>query len=72
MDYKKLNDNELVYLCCDNNEDAINIIVEKYKPHILKILKELLKEYNIIGYEVSDLFVKDDGVLNVLYIKYSI
>ena len=34
MDYKKLNDNELVYLCCENNEDAINIIVEKYKPHI--------------------------------------
>ena len=54
MEYK--NDNELVYLCCENNEDAYKILIKKYKKHILSILKELLKEYNIIGYEVSDLY----------------
>ena len=31
MDYRDLNDNELVYLCAENNEDAINLIVNKYK-----------------------------------------
>ncbi len=69
MDYNKLNDNELVYLCCDNNEDAINLVISKYKPHILKILKELLKEYNIIGYEVSDLY--QEGLIGLLYAIHS-
>jgi RNA polymerase sporulation-specific sigma factor len=69
MDYTKLNDNELVYLCCDSNEDAINLMITKYKPHILKILKELLKEYNIIGYEVSDLY--QEGLIGLLYAIHS-
>ena len=31
MDYRELNDNELVYLCAENNEEAMNLIVNKYK-----------------------------------------
>ena len=31
MDYRELNDNELIYLCNENNEDAINLIINKYK-----------------------------------------
>ena len=31
MDYKELNDNELVYLCCENSEEAYNTIINKYK-----------------------------------------
>ncbi len=62
MEYK--NDNELVYLCCENNEEAYEILIKKYKPHILGILKDLLKEYNIIGYEVSDLY--QEGLIGLL------
>ncbi len=62
MEYK--NDNELVYLCCENNEDAFNILINKYKRVILSILKDLLKEYNIIGYEVSDLY--QEGLIGLL------
>ncbi len=62
MEYK--NDNELVYLCCENNEDAFNILINKYKKVILSILKDLLKEYNIIGYEVSDLY--QEGLIGLL------
>ena len=43
MDYKELNDNELIYLCHDNNEEAINLVINKYKNCIITILKEYLK-----------------------------
>lgn len=64
MDYKNLNDNELVYLCCENNEDAENIIVEKYKPYVLTILKEFLKKYNIVGVDVADLY--QEGLIGLV------
>lgn len=64
MEYKELNDNELVYLCNENNEDAVNLIIEKYKKYILIILKDLLKEYNIVGYEISDFY--QEGLIGLL------
>lgn len=64
MDYKELNDNELVYLCCENNEYAENLIIEKYKPCVLSILKSFLKEYNIIGMEVADLY--QEGLIGLI------
>ena len=68
MEYKDINDNELIYLCCDNNEDAINLVIEKYKKVILSILKELLEQYNIVGYEVSDLYQEGlIGLLNAIH-----
>ena len=41
------NDNELIYMCYENNEEAENIIIDKYKNCIVSILKGYLKEYNI-------------------------
>lgn len=65
MDYKTLNDNELIYLCCENNEEAINIVIDKYKNCILSILKDYLKEYNIIGIEVADLY--QEGLIGLMH-----
>lgn len=64
MQYKELNDNELVYLCNDNNEEAINIMIDKYKPTILSILKEVQTKYNIIGFEIADLY--QEGLLGFM------
>ena len=69
MDYRDLNDNELVYLCAENNEDAMNLIVNKYKNCILMILKEYLKEYNIIGVEVADLY--QEGLIGLMHAIHS-
>lgn len=69
MDYRELNDNELVYLCAENNEDAMNLIVNKYKNCILMILKEYLKEYNIIGVEVADLY--QEGLIGLMHAIHS-
>ena len=65
MKYKTMNDNELVYLCAENNEEAANILVEKYKNCILATLKEYLKEYNIVGMEISDLY--QEGLIGLIH-----
>lgn len=65
MDYKELNDNELVYLCAENNEEAANILVDKYKNCILTTLKEYLKEYNVIGVELADLY--QEGLIGLIH-----
>ncbi len=69
MDYKSLNDNELVYLCNENNEDATMVLVDKYKNCILSTLKEYLKEYNIIGVEVADLY--QEGLIGLIHAIHS-
>lgn len=65
MDYKELNDNELIYMCYENNEEAENIIINKYKNCIVSILKGYLKEYNIIGVEVADLY--QEGLIGLMH-----
>jgi len=65
MDYKSLNDNELVYLCCDNNEEATTLLIDKYRNCILKTLKEYLKEYDIRGMEVADLY--QEGLIGLIH-----
>ena len=65
MDYKELNDNELIYMCYENKEEAENIIINKYKNCIVSILKGYLKEYNIIGVEVADLY--QEGLIGLMH-----
>ena len=65
MNYKELNDNELVYLCNENNEEAANLIIDKYRSCILANLKEYLKEYNVIGLEVADLY--QEGLIGLIH-----
>jgi len=64
MNYKELNDNELLFLVSDNNEEATNLLINKYKNLILTNLKEYLKEYNIIGVELADLY--QEGLIGLL------
>ena len=64
MNYNELNDNELVYLCQENNEDAENKLIEKYKGLILGIIKEYISNAQIKGLEISDLY--QEGLLGLL------
>lgn len=47
MDYKKYDDNELIYLIKMNNESAWEILVEKYK----KFIHMKIYEYNLDNHE---------------------
>ena len=64
MNYDDLNDNELVYLCSENNENATIELINKHKGMILIILKDFLKKYKIVGIEISDLY--QEGLIGLL------
>ncbi len=55
MNYKDINDNELVILAREKNEDAINILYDKYKPLINKKCSNYFKYVKDKGIEFSDL-----------------
>lgn len=62
MLYKDYNDYELIYLAQEENEDAINIIYQKYNPIIYK---KCLKYLPILkGMELNDLLQECYLVLN--------
>lgn len=65
MDYKELNDNELLYMCAEENEEAVNLLIKKYKNMILSILKDYMKEYNIIGIDTADLY--QEGLIGLIH-----
>ena len=53
--YKEQNDNELIYMVSDNNEEAKNIIFEKYKPLIEIKANKLKSIVESRGYDFNDL-----------------
>ena len=48
------NDYELVALAQENNEDAINILYQKYKPMIIKKSKIAFLQTTHHGIEIND------------------
>ena len=56
MDYKNYNDHELIMLISENNDDARNIIYEKYHYIIDIIFKKYYKTALALSIEPSDLF----------------
>lgn len=52
---EKYNDYELIYMAKEENEDAINIIYQKYKPLILKLSQKYYQKILNSSLELSDL-----------------
>ncbi len=55
MDYKELNDNELVSLAKEKNEEANELLHQKYRPLINKKCNKYYKYVSNKGIELSDL-----------------
>ena len=55
MDYKNINDYEQLYLICENDEEAKNIIFKKYQPIIISIAKKYFQNYNTKKIFLDDL-----------------
>lgn len=56
MDYKKYNDNELIYMVHENDECSVNLLVEKYYPIIFNLSKEYYEKYKGNIYELDDFY----------------
>lgn len=55
MDYKNINDNELILLAHERDEDAINMLYDKYKPLINKKCSNYFKYVKDKGIDYNDL-----------------
>lgn len=55
MNYKDLNDNELIYYVKDNIEEAKDLMFKKYTPLIEKKARKYLSSLSSSGIELSDL-----------------
>ena len=55
MNYRELNDSELLSLAKEHNEEALNLLHEKYKPLINKKCNKYYKYVSNKGIELSDL-----------------
>lgn len=53
--YSKENDYELVALAKEGNEDAINVLYEKYKPIIISKSKHFISKISYLGIEINDI-----------------
>ena len=56
MEYKDLNDSEVLYLIRENEEEAYNYVYKKYEPLINKFAINIMKKYKTLGIEYDDLF----------------
>jgi RNA polymerase sporulation-specific sigma factor len=64
LNYKDYNDNEILSYISESNEEAIELIYEKYKPLINKIATNLYKKYcKNTGLDVNDLI--QEGMLGL-------
>lgn len=61
--YKEYNDQELIYLIGENNEEATNIIYDKYKSIIDIKVRKYLVQSKKVGLEYNDLF--QEGMLGL-------
>lgn len=56
MDYKKYNDNELIYMVRENDESSSDILLNKYMPIILSLSKKFYNDYSRYGYDFEDFY----------------
>ena len=65
MDYNDFNDYELLDYIAEGNEDANNIMFEKYQPLINTIATKMIKYCNNNGIDYNDL--KQEGLIGLNY-----
>lgn len=64
MNYKDLNDYELIYQVRENDELAYNTLMKKYSNLVCMLAKRYLRLYKNIGLEYDDLF--QEGMMGVI------
>lgn len=64
MNYKEENDNEILSMVCENNEDAKEYLVNKYKNLINFVITKYISTHNLVGLDEKDLY--QEGMIGLL------
>ena len=64
MDYKQVNDYEVMYMIRENDEESRNLLLRKYNPIINKIASKYVEYSKNIGIEFDDLVQEGFIALN--------
>ena len=64
MNYKEINDYELLYMISDN-DDSLEILLEKYKPFIERKIRRYADYFRKYGVDIEDL--RQELYLSVIY-----
>lgn len=71
MKYADYNDHELLQYISENNEEASNIMFDKYNPLIVTIANKLFKHCNGLGLEMNDLIQEGRLGLNAAILSFN-
>ena len=71
MEYRDYNDHELLQYISEKNEEASNIMFDKYNPLITNLANKLYKHCNSLGLEINDLIQEGLLGLNSAIISYN-
>jgi len=67
MDYKNINDYEILYMINENNDDATNFMVQKYYPIVKNIASKYYQKVMNKGVEFQDLIQEGNiGLFNAI------
>lgn len=55
MNYKGINDYELMYRIRENDEEAVNIMIGKYEPIVINIARKYYPKVKMLGADMDDL-----------------
>lgn len=58
MQYKEYNDYELIYMVRENDENAYNLLFEKYKPLVITLAKKYSSVYQNYGIDINDFILE--------------
>ncbi|MDD5888255.1 MAG: sigma-70 family RNA polymerase sigma factor [bacterium] len=70
MDYKQVNDYEVMYMIRENDDEAQDLLVKKYMPIVSKIASKYLPLVKTCGIEFDDLLQEGLIALNKAIIGY--
>ncbi len=67
MNYKDINDYEIMYLISENNEEAYEVMYSKYRPLVEKYARSYYVKYKDFGIEYDDLIQEGNfGLANAI------
>lgn len=66
-DFTNASDEALVLFSQKENEDALEVLIERYRPYVSKVIKRLEKKFFFRGFETDDLF--QEGILGLFKSK---